>query len=183
MIAEELLEGLRPVVERARQAEAVVDQRLLARAVALVHAADLRDGLVGLVDEADEVVGEVVEQAVGALARLAAVEDARVVLDPEQKPSSRSISMSYWVRWRSRCASSSLPSRLELGAARLELARRSAATARSIMALAHVVVRRRPDRDVLEVVGDHLARSAGRSADSVLDLVAEQHDRGSAVSA
>ena len=79
---EELLEGLRAVVERARQAEAVVDERLLARAVALEHAADLGDRLVGLVDEADEVAREVVDQAVGALAGLAAVEDPRVVLDP-----------------------------------------------------------------------------------------------------
>ena len=80
--AQELLEGLRAVVERARQAEAVLDERLLARAVALVHAADLRDRLVGLVDEADEVAREVVDQAVRALAGLAAVEDPRVVLDP-----------------------------------------------------------------------------------------------------
>ena len=35
-----------------------------------------------LVDEADEVLREEVQQAVGAVARLAAVEDARVVLDP-----------------------------------------------------------------------------------------------------
>ena len=63
------------------QPEAVVDQRLLARAVALVHAADLRHGLVGLVDEADEVLGEVVDQAVRPVAGHAAVEDARVVLD------------------------------------------------------------------------------------------------------
>ena len=53
---QELLEGLRAVVQRARQPEAVVDERLLARAVALVHAADLRHRLVGLVDEADEVL-------------------------------------------------------------------------------------------------------------------------------
>ena len=72
---------LRAVVERAGQAEAVVDERLLARAVALVHAADLRHGLVGLVDEADEVLGEVVDQAVRPVARAAAVEDPRVVLD------------------------------------------------------------------------------------------------------
>ena len=37
-LGEELVERLRPVVQRARQAEAVVDQRGLARAVALVHA-------------------------------------------------------------------------------------------------------------------------------------------------
>src|SRR6185503_42530 len=70
------------VVHRARQPEAVVHERLLARAVALEHAADLRDRLVGLVDEADEVVREEVEQAERPLARLAVVEDARVVLDP-----------------------------------------------------------------------------------------------------
>jgi len=46
------------------QPEAVVDERLLARAVALVHAAELRHGLVRLVEEDEEVVGEVVEQAV-----------------------------------------------------------------------------------------------------------------------
>ena len=41
----------------------------------------LGDGLVALVDEEQEVLGEVVEQAVGRLAGLAAVEVARVVLD------------------------------------------------------------------------------------------------------
>jgi hypothetical protein len=37
-----LLEAQRPVVERRRQAEAVFDERLLARRSPLVHAADLR---------------------------------------------------------------------------------------------------------------------------------------------
>ena len=78
---EELVEGLRPVVERARQPEAEVHQRVLARAVALEHAADLRHRLVRLVDEAHEVVREEVEQAEGPLAGRAAVQDARVVLD------------------------------------------------------------------------------------------------------
>ena len=55
-LLEELVEAQRPVVERGRQAEAEVDERLLARPVALVHAADLRDGLVRLVDEDHEVV-------------------------------------------------------------------------------------------------------------------------------
>src|SRR4029078_5420948 len=78
---EELVEGLGAVVHGAGQPEAVVHKRLLARAVALVHAADLRHGLVRLVDEADEVVREEVEQAVGPRARRAPIEDARVVLD------------------------------------------------------------------------------------------------------
>ncbi len=43
-------------------------------------------GLVGLVDEAHEVVGEVIEQAVGPVAGVAAVEDPRVVLDPRAEP-------------------------------------------------------------------------------------------------
>ena len=55
--------------------EPVVDERLLAGAVALMHAADLRHRLVGLVDEADEVVREVVQQAVGTVAGITAVED------------------------------------------------------------------------------------------------------------
>ena len=46
------LEPQRPVVQRAGQAEAVLDQRHLAAVVAGVHAADLRHGDVRLVDEA-----------------------------------------------------------------------------------------------------------------------------------
>ncbi len=79
---EELAELEWPVVDRRGQAEAVVDQRLLARSIPLVHAADLRHRLVGLVDEDDEVVGEVVDQRVRRAALGAAVENARVVLDP-----------------------------------------------------------------------------------------------------
>ena len=85
-LREELVEAKRAVVERRRQAEAEVDERLLARPVALVHAADLRDRLVRLVDEDDEVGREVVEQRVRRRARRAAVEDARVVLDPVAEP-------------------------------------------------------------------------------------------------
>ena len=58
----ELLEGQRAVVERRRQPEAEVDQDLLARAVVLVHADDLRDGHVALVDDQQPVGREVVEQ-------------------------------------------------------------------------------------------------------------------------
>ena len=79
---QELLEAERPVVERRRQAEAVFDQRLLAGAVAVVHPADLRQGDVGLVDHHQELRREVVEQAGRALARGAAAQVARVVLDP-----------------------------------------------------------------------------------------------------
>ena len=77
----ELLELERPVVERARQAEAVLDERLLARAVAAVHRADLRHRLVRLVEDEQEVLREVVDERRRRLARLAAREVARVVLD------------------------------------------------------------------------------------------------------
>ncbi len=57
-----LLELERAVVERAREAKAVLDERLLAGAVAAVHRLELGDGLVRLVDDAQEVLREVVEQ-------------------------------------------------------------------------------------------------------------------------
>ena len=65
----ELVEGQRAVVERRGQAEAVVDQHLLARAVAVEHAAHLRQRDVRLVDDQQEVVRQVVEQRPGRLAR------------------------------------------------------------------------------------------------------------------
>ncbi len=70
-----------PVVERARQAEAVLDERLFARAVAAVHRLQLRHGLVRLVDDDEEVLREVVDERRRRLARLATREVARVVLD------------------------------------------------------------------------------------------------------
>ena len=66
---DELLPPQRAVVGRARQPEAVVHQRALARHVALEHRADLRHGHVRLVDDQQEVLGEVVDQRVGRGAR------------------------------------------------------------------------------------------------------------------
>ena len=82
----ELVEAQRPVVGGRRQPEAVVDQRLLARAVALVLPVELGDGDVRLVDDEQVVVGEVVEQRVRRLARLPAVDVHRVVLDAAAEP-------------------------------------------------------------------------------------------------
>ena len=78
----ELLERERPIVEGRRQAESVLDERLLPRPVARVHPADLRDGDVRLVDDDDGVLREVVHQRGRILARLAPGQMARVVLDP-----------------------------------------------------------------------------------------------------
>ena len=76
-----LVERQRPIVERRRQAEAVLDERFLARAIAFVHAADLRNRHVALVDEQQRVVRQVVEQARRRLAGAAPRQIARVVLD------------------------------------------------------------------------------------------------------
>ena len=78
---EELLPAQRPVVHRARQPEAVVDQGPLARGVALEHRADLRDGDVRLVQHQQEVLREVVEQCVRRGPRCPAVDVPAVVLD------------------------------------------------------------------------------------------------------
>ena len=78
---EDLLERQRAVVARRRQPEAVVDEHVLAAAVALVLAVQLRHRLVALVDDEQEVVGEVVEQRERRLAEVAAVDVHRVVLD------------------------------------------------------------------------------------------------------
>src|SRR5438552_10586733 len=58
----EFLEGERAIVERAGHAETVVDESLFAGTIAVVHGADLRDGLVRFVDEEEKIVGDVVEQ-------------------------------------------------------------------------------------------------------------------------
>ena len=66
---------------RRRQPEAVLDEHVLAAAVALVLAVQLGHGHVALVDDEEEVVGEVVEQRVRRLARSRGRRWARVVLD------------------------------------------------------------------------------------------------------
>ncbi len=60
-----LVELQRPVVERAGQPEAVLDQRRLAAVVAGEHAAHLRHRDVRLVDEQQVIVGKEIEQRVG----------------------------------------------------------------------------------------------------------------------
>ena len=169
---EELVERLRPVVHRARQPEAVVHQRRLARAVALVHAADLRHGLVRLVEEADEVLGEVVDQAVRARAGRAAVEDARVVLDAGAEPDLAQHLHVVLGALAQAVRLEQLALGLELRGALVELVAdlRHRALHRPVL---DVVVRRRPDRDVLEVVDDQLARQRVEVLQA-LHLVAEQ---------
>src|SRR5690606_25756586 len=82
----ELFELERAIVERARETEAVLDERLLPRAVAAVHRSDLRHRLVRLVEDEEEVLGEVVDQRRRRFAGLAIGEVARVVLDAIAEP-------------------------------------------------------------------------------------------------
>ena len=65
------IELQRPVVHRRGQPEAELHQGFLARAVALVHAAQLRNGHVGLVHDQQGVIGQVIEQGGRRLAGLA----------------------------------------------------------------------------------------------------------------
>ncbi len=72
----------RPVVERRRQPEPVGHQHFLARSIAVVHAADLRHRLMALVDDEERVLRQVIEQRRRRLARGAAGQVPRIILDP-----------------------------------------------------------------------------------------------------
>ncbi len=77
----ELVERQRTVVARGGEAEAVLDEVLLASPIAAVHRPDLRQRDVALVDDHQIVVGEVVQEAERRHPRATAVEIARIVLD------------------------------------------------------------------------------------------------------
>jgi hypothetical protein len=127
---------------------------------------------VRLVDEADEVVWVVVDQAVRPLARRPPVEDARVVLDAVAEAH---LAQHLHVVLRALTEAmrfEQLALGLELGTARVQLAA-DLLDRRLDRALAHVVVRGRPDGHVLEVVLDELAGERIEVLEA-LDLVAEQ---------
>ena len=64
----------------------MLGERDLTRAVTLVHAADLRHGHVALIDDAQEVLREVVDERIRRFAGRAAVHVPRVVLDAGAEP-------------------------------------------------------------------------------------------------
>ncbi len=78
---ENLLELQRAVVARAGKAEAVLDEDVLARAVAHELAVQLRHRDVALVDDEQEVLREIVEQRERGLPRAATIDVHGVVLD------------------------------------------------------------------------------------------------------
>ncbi len=117
--------------------------------------------------------GEVVDQAVRPLARRAVVEDPRVVLDPRAEADlAQHLHVVLGALAQAvRLEQLALP--LELRAARLELGADRGDRALGL-AVGDVVVRGRPDRDVLEVVGDQFARQRIELRQR-LDVVAEEH--------
>src|ERR671913_1178837 len=83
---EELLPLQWAVVHGRREPEAVVDEGALARHVTLVHRPDLRHRDVRLVDDEEEVLGEVVDEAVGRRSPWSPVDVHGVVLDAGARP-------------------------------------------------------------------------------------------------
>ena len=82
----ELIVSQWTVIERTWQTKAMLDERDLATAIALVHAAHLRHRYVALVDEGQKVAAtKVIEQRVGRLACFAPVEMTRIILDARTK--------------------------------------------------------------------------------------------------
>ena len=77
----ELIEGQRSVVRGSRKSETIFNKDRLSRVVAAVHRPDLRNRDVALVNERDEVLREIVDEAERSLTRLTAVQIAGVVLD------------------------------------------------------------------------------------------------------
>ncbi len=61
----ELIDHKRPVIQGGGQAKSVGNECRLARSIALVHAAGLRDGDMALVDEHQVVTGEIVDERGG----------------------------------------------------------------------------------------------------------------------
>ena len=151
----------------------MLDERLLARAVALVHAADLRDGLVRLVDHDDEVAAEVVEQRVRRRARRAPVEDPRVVLDPVAVAELLEHLQVVLGPLPDPVGLEQLALRLEEPDLLLQLAPDLAHGALDRVARGHVLGRRE-DGEVVEA-GVDLARERVEVRD-LLDLVAEERD-------
>ena len=73
--------GERPIVARGRQAEAVLNKRLFAALISRIHACNLRDAHVRLVNNGEKVLAKVREERVGRRSCRAAGEVPRVVLN------------------------------------------------------------------------------------------------------
>ena len=82
----EFLKCQRAVIERRGQTKSVLHERFLPRAVAVVHAVQLRHRLVRFVDEHQIVTRKIVQQRGRRFARQTSGEVARVIFDAVTKP-------------------------------------------------------------------------------------------------
>ena len=74
-------EGERAIIERRRHAKTVVNESFIARAVAVIHAAHLRNSLMRFVDEEQIVLRNVIEQCGRRFARQTTTEVAGIIFD------------------------------------------------------------------------------------------------------
>ena len=74
-----LLERQRAIVQRRWHAKSIVDQRLLARAIAFVHSIELRNTLVRFIREQQIILRNVIEQRRRRLSRQAPRKMTRIV--------------------------------------------------------------------------------------------------------
>ena len=81
----EFVEAQRAIVEAARQTETMLGERDFSTAVAFVHATNLRHRDMALVDDAEEIFREIVEERICGLAWRTAVKVPRVILDAAAK--------------------------------------------------------------------------------------------------
>ena len=84
--AVEFVMGERTVVQSRRESETVVNQRDLPRPVATKHGSNLWHRHVALVNDHQEILGEVVEQAKRPFSWLSSVEIPGIILNPRVKP-------------------------------------------------------------------------------------------------
>ena len=77
----EFIEFQRSVVRCGRESEPIVNQYALPRMVTTVHGTDLRQGNMALVDECNEILGEIVNQAERPHPFLPSVEIPGIILD------------------------------------------------------------------------------------------------------
>ena len=77
----EFVEAQRTIVHGRRQTKTIVDQIFLARAIALVHAADLRHRDVTLVDHHQRILRQIIDQRRRRLAGFATAHVARIIFD------------------------------------------------------------------------------------------------------
>ncbi len=172
------VEAQRPVVDAARQPEAIFRQRDLPAMVAPRHRADLRHRLVALVEKQQGVVGEIFEQCRRRLARQPTGQEAAVILDPRAAAGRRDHLQVEIGALLQPLVLQQFPFRLQLLQPLLQFEADRL----------HRLLHRRPGRDIVRIGEDADMLQACRllagqrvELDDLLDLVAEEGDPPGAV--